>query len=141
MLAVTHSGTLLGHKARPVTVEVNAGEKDDVKYALVGLPNATVKESLDRISSALSNVGFSKPRTRVTINLAPEDLRKEGAAFDLPIALAILVATGQLKSDCLQEHLIAGEMALSGQTRSICGGLCYGYARGSTEHERGHSSN
>ena len=126
MLAVTYSATLLGDKALPVTVEVNAGEKGDVKYALVGLPDAAVKESLDRILSALSNAGFSKPRTHVTINLAPGDLRKEGVAFDLPIALSILAATGQLKHDSLEDYLIAGELALSGESRSVRGGLAMG---------------
>ena len=123
MLAVTHSATLSGDKALPVTVEVNAGEKGDVKYALVGLADAAVKESLDRILSALSNAGFAKPRTHVTINLAPGDLRKEGVAFDLPIALGILAATGQMKSEILEDYLVAGELALSGQTRPIKGGL------------------
>ena len=123
MLAVTHSATLLGDKALPVTVEVNAGEKGDLKYALVGLADVAVKESLDRILSALSNTGFEKPRTHVTINLAPGDLRKEGIAFDLPIALGILAATGQLKSESLQDYLIEGELALSGQTRPVRGAL------------------
>ena len=126
MLAVTHSATLLGDKALPVTVEVNAGEKGDLKYALVGLPDAAVKESLDRILSALSNAGFEKPRTHVTINLAPGDLRKEGVAFDLPIALGVLVATGQLNCDSLGDYLIAGELALSGDTRPVKGGLAMG---------------
>jgi len=123
MLAVTHSATLIGDKALPVTVEVNAGEKGDVKYALVGLADAAVKESLDRILSALSNAGYAKPRTHVTINLAPGDLRKEGVAFDLPIALGILAATGQMKSEILEDYLVAGELALSGRTRPIKGGL------------------
>lgn len=123
MLAFTHSATLQGVHALPVTVEVNAGEKGEVKYALVGLPDAAIKESLDRILSALDNSGFAKPRTRLTINLAPGDLRKEGVAFDLPIALAMLAATGQFKSESLQDYLIAGELALSGKTRSPKGGL------------------
>ena len=123
MLAVTHSATLQGVNAYPVTVEVNAGERGEVKYALVGLPDAAVKESLDRILSALENSGFAKPRTHLTINLAPGDMRKEGIAFDLPIALAILAATGQFQSEAAEDYLIAGELALSGETRPARGGL------------------
>ena len=73
--------------------------------------------------SSLSNTGYSKPRTRLTINLAPGDLRKEGAAFDLPIALSLLASTGQMKNHMLEDYLIAGELALSGATRHVRGGL------------------
>jgi magnesium chelatase family protein len=87
------------------------------------LPDAAVKESLDRVLSSLANTGFSSPRTRVTINLAPGDLRKEGASFDLPIALCLLAAMGQMPGDKLKDYLIAGELGLSGETRRIRGGL------------------
>ena len=87
------------------------------------MPDAAVKESLDRILSSLSNSGYSKPRTRVTINLAPGDLRKEGAAFDLPIALCLLAVMGHLPEKSLEDFLIAGELALSGKTRYVRGGL------------------
>ena len=92
MLAETCSATLQGVNALPVTVEANGGEKGEPRCVLVGLPDAAVKESLDRVLSSLANTGYSSPRTRVTINLAPGDLRKEGAAFDLPIALCLLAA-------------------------------------------------
>ena len=123
MLAITDSATLQGVVAVPVTVEANGGEKGEPRCVLVGLPDTAVKESLDRILSSLANSGYSRPRTRVTINLAPGDLRKEGVAFDLPIALCLLVATGQLPEDSLKDYLIAGELALSGKTRTIKGGL------------------
>ena len=123
MLAITHAATLQGVIAVPVTVEANGGEKGEPRCVLVGLPDAAVKESLDRILSSLANSGFSRPRSRVTINLAPGDLRKEGAAFDLPIALCLLSVMGHLPEDSLQDFLIAGELALSGKTRSIKGGL------------------
>lgn len=123
MLAITNSATLQGVAAVPVTVEANGGEKGEPRCVLVGLPDTAVKESLDRILSSLANSGYSRPRTRVTINLAPGDLRKEGVAFDLPIALCILAASGQISEDCLQDFLIAGELALSGETRRIRGGL------------------
>jgi magnesium chelatase family protein len=123
MLAFTHSATLQGVVAVPVTVEANGGEKGEPRCVLVGLPDAAVKESLDRILSSLANSGYSRPRSRVTINLAPGDLRKEGAAFDLPIALCLLSVMGHLPADSLQNFFIGGELALSGETRTIKGGL------------------
>ncbi len=123
MLAETCSATLLGVNALPVTVEANGGEKGEPRCVLVGLPDAAVKESLDRVLSSLSNTGFPSPRTRMTINLAPGDLRKEGAAFDLPIALCILSAMGCLPAERLKGFLIAGELSLSGETRKVKGGL------------------
>jgi magnesium chelatase family protein len=123
MLAETCSATLQGVNALPVTVEANGGEKGEPRCILVGLPDAAVKESLDRVLSSLANTGYSSPRTRVTINLAPGDLRKEGAAFDLPIALCLLSAMGQMSGDKLKDFLIAGELGLSGETRRVRGGL------------------
>jgi len=123
MLATIGSAALLGIDAVPVQVEVNTGESGVPNLILVGLPDAAVKESEDRVFSALSNSGLRMPRTRTTINLAPGDLRKEGAIYDLPIALGILVATGQLACDRLPQCVIAGELSLSGATRPIKGGL------------------
>jgi magnesium chelatase family protein len=123
MLATIGSAALLGIDAVPVQIEVNTGESGVPDLILVGLPDAAVKESQDRVFSALSNSGLRMPRTRTTINLAPGDLRKEGAIYDLPIAIGILVATGQLAGDRLPHCLIAGELSLSGATRSIKGGL------------------
>ncbi len=123
MLATISSAALLGIDAVPVTVEVNTGETGEPKLILVGLPDAAVKESEDRVFSALSNSGFRMPRTRTTINLAPGGLRKEGALYDLPIALGILVADGKLQNSELDDYLIAGELSLSGATRAVKGGL------------------
>jgi len=123
MLATVCSAALLGIDAVPVSVEVNTGESGVPNLILVGLPDAAVKESEDRVFSALSNSGLRMPRTRTTINLAPGDLRKEGAIYDLPIALGILVATGQLVCEALRDFVIAGELSLSGATRPIKGGL------------------
>lgn len=123
MLATIGSAALLGIDAVSVQVEVNTGETGVPNLILVGLPDAAVKESEDRVFSALSNSGLKMPRTRTTINLAPGDLRKEGAIYDLPIALGILVATGQLACDRLHRYMIAGELSLSGATRPIKGGL------------------
>ena len=91
--------------------------------AIVGLPDSAVKESIDRIRSALTNSGYSLPKTRTTINLAPADVRKEGPAFDLPIALGLLLADDQLRSDTIGDYLVAGELALDGRVRPIRGAL------------------
>src|SRR4051812_36961066 len=123
MLATIASAALQGVDAELVHVEVNAGEGGDPKLILVGLPDAAVKESDDRVFSALINSGFKPPRTRTTINLAPGNLRKEGPFYDLPIALGILAATKQLHAENLGDWLIAGELSLSGATRPVRGAL------------------
>lgn len=123
MLATIASAALQGIDAAIVHVEVNAGEVGEPKLILVGLPDAAVKESDDRVFSALSNSGYRPPRTRTTINLAPGHLRKEGPFYDLPIALGILAATGQLHPAKLDDWLIAGELSLSGATRPVRGAL------------------
>lgn len=123
MLATIASAALQGIDAELVHVEVNAGEAGEPKLILVGLPDAAVKESDDRVFSALSNSGFKPPRTRTTINLAPGHLRKEGPFYDLPIALGILAATQQLRAENLADWMIAGELSLSGATRPVRGAL------------------
>jgi magnesium chelatase family protein len=123
MLATIGSAALLGIDAVSVTIEVNTGETGTPDLILVGLPDSAVKESKDRVFSALTNSALRPTRTRTTINLAPGDLRKEGAIYDLPIALGILVATNQLVCERLGDYLIAGELSLSGATRPIKGGL------------------
>jgi magnesium chelatase family protein len=123
MLATITSAALQGINAELVQVEVNTGEAGEPKLVLVGLPDTAVKESNDRVRSALSNSGFGAPRTRTTINLAPADIRKEGPIYDLPIALGILVATGQLQAEQINDYLIAGELGLSGATRPVKGAL------------------
>ncbi len=124
MLAKAHSGALIGVEAIPVDIEVNTGEQGEPRTFIVGLPDAAVKESLNRVSSALSNSGFIMPLTKTTINLAPGDIRKEGPIYDLPIALAILAAMDKLSApEKLSEFVIAGELSLSGGLRGICGGV------------------
>ena len=123
MLATIASAALQGIDAELVHVEVNSGESGDPRLILVGLPDAAVKESDDRVVSALSNSGFKPPRTRTTINLAPGNLRKEGPFYDLPIALGILIATEQLVAPGIDDYLIAGELSLSGATRPVRGAL------------------
>lgn len=123
MLAVIESGTLQGIDAVPIQVEVNTGESGELRWVLVGLPDVSVKESQNRVFSALGNGGFKLPTSRTTINLAPGNLRKEGPFYDLPIALAIVAATGQSALPLAAEFLVAGELSLSGKTRPILGAL------------------
>lgn len=123
MLAITQSAALLGVDAYLVQVEVNTGEVGELKFILVGLPDTAVKESQDRVYSAISNSGYRMPATRTTINLAPGGLRKEGPAYDLPIALAVLASMKQCPDERLDDFLIAGELSLSGKTRPVRGAL------------------
>lgn len=123
MLATLTSASLQGISAEPVQIEVNTGEAGIPDIILVGLPDAGVKESEDRVTSAIGNSGFHMPRLRTTINLAPGHVRKEGPLYDLPIALGILAATEQLKTPELDCYLIAGELGLSGATRPVRGAL------------------
>lgn len=123
MLANILTGALIGIEAFPVQVEVNTGEVGELRLVLVGLPDLAVKESQDRVTSAISNSGFRMPETRTTINLAPGNIKKEGPVYDLPIALAILMATRQLQSKRIDDYLVGGELSLSGKTRPIRGAL------------------
>lgn len=123
MLATVTSGALQGIDALPVQIEVNSGETGELRLVLVGLPDAAVKESQDRVLSALSNSGFRIPQTRTTINLAPGDIRKEGPLYDLPIAIGILASTRQIAPEAIQDYLIAGELSLSGKTSPIKGAI------------------
>ncbi|CAA6676925.1 MULTISPECIES: YifB family Mg chelatase-like AAA ATPase [unclassified Lentimonas] len=123
MLGITQSAALVGVDAHSVQVEVNTGEAGELKFILVGLPDAAVKESQDRVFSAISNSGYRMPATRTTINLAPGGLRKEGPAYDLPIAIGILASMKQCTEDRLNDFLIAGELSLSGKTRPVRGTL------------------
>lgn len=123
MLSRIHGMSLSGIDARACEVEVDVTGHGFGMPTVVGLPDSAVKESIDRIRSALSNSGFTPPKTRTTINLAPADVKKEGPSFDLPIALGMLFADGQLQSETVAEYLIAGELALDGRVRSIKGAL------------------
>ena len=123
MLSKVHSGALLGVDAVAVEVEVNSGERGEPRVFMVGLPDAAVKESQDRVVSALANSGFPMPQTRTTINLAPGDIRKEGPMYDLPIAVGLLASAGRISPEKLEQFVIAGELALSGRVRGISGGV------------------
>src|SRR5712675_2200148 len=118
MLARVCSAAVNGIEAYPVEVEVNVGFGDTLVIVL-GLPDAAVKESKDRVSTALTNSGYKFPLGRSTINLAPADVRKEGPSFDLPIALGILAAAEQMESAQLNDFILTGELALTGAVRSV----------------------
>ena len=109
MLAAIRSAAVVGIDAYDVTVEVDAAQGLP-QWIIVGLPVGAVKESRERVGSAIVNSGFALPPRRITVNLAPADVRKEGSAFDLPIALGILVATGQLDPQAVENRIFVGEL-------------------------------
>jgi magnesium chelatase family protein len=125
-LAVLHTRALSGMDAAPVTVEVHLANGLP-SFTIVGLPEVEVKESRDRVRAALLNARYEFPARRVTVNLAPADLPKESGRFDLPIALGILAASGQLPANQLAQYEFAGELALTGELRPIRGALAMTY--------------
>ena len=122
MLAAIRSAAVLGIEAYDVTVEVDAAAGLP-QFTVVGLPAGGVKESRDRVGAALVNSGFTLPPRRLTVNLAPADIRKDGTAFDVPIALGVLVATGQLPAHAAERLLLVGELGLDGSIRAVRGAL------------------
>jgi magnesium chelatase family protein len=122
MLVRVLSATLMGIDAVPVEVEIDVSQGLP-SYIVVGLPGGAVRESADRIRAAIRNSGFPFPSRRVTINLAPADLRKDGSLLDLPIALSVLCAEGIIPSEILRGYLVAGELSLDGSLKPIRGAL------------------
>ena len=121
MVAKTFGGAVHGVDARTIMIEVNVGQ--GTKFFMSGLPDNAVKESQHRVESALKHARFFMPRNKTVVNLAPADLRKEGAAYDLSIALCVMKASGQLTTDKLDQYVIMGELALDGTLRPIRGVL------------------
>ncbi|UZR95712.1 YifB family Mg chelatase-like AAA ATPase [Chondrinema litorale] len=121
MISKTYGCSVTGVDASMVTVEVNVLSGN--KFFMVGLPDNAVKESQQRVESAIKHLGYQMPRQKIVVNLAPADVRKEGSAYDLPIALGILAASGQINSDQLESYVIMGELALDGSLRPIKGVL------------------
>lgn len=121
MLVKTFGSALNGIEAFTVTIEVNIDR--GVQFFLVGLPDSAVKESQQRIESALTNNGLKYPKKKVTINMAPADIRKEGSSYDLPIAIAILAASEQMSTELLEHYVIMGELSLDGSLNPIKGVL------------------
>jgi magnesium chelatase family protein len=123
LLAKLKTFSLLGIQAMPVEVEVDVSPRAMPKTILVGLPEAAVRESTHRCERAMINSGFQRPADRVVINLAPAELPKQAATFDLPISLGILIGSGQIESDKLRDYAVVGELALEGHTRPAKGVL------------------
>lgn len=123
MVAQLHSATFVGIEAVRVEVEVDVAKRGFSGASIVGLPDAAVRESLERVRSALQNSGYEFPRFKTVINLAPADVRKEGPAFDLSIALGILVAKGDVVTQRSDKFLVVGELALDGRVRPVTGAL------------------
>ena len=121
MLAKTFGSALVGIHASIITIETHVGQGS--KCYLVGLPDSTIKESIQRVESAIKQIGYFFPRRKVVINLAPADVRKEGSGYDLPIALGLLQASEQTKMTGLANYLIMGELSLTGEIRPIKGAL------------------
>ncbi|MBO72677.1 MAG: magnesium chelatase [Flavobacteriales bacterium] len=121
MLVKTYGGALQGVDARLITIEVSVSKGKD--FYLVGLPDKAVQEAKIRIDTALKNINFHSPQKKTVVNMAPADLKKEGAVYDLPIALGILGATDQIKKDKIEDFLIMGELSLDGKIQPIKGAL------------------
>ena len=122
MFASTYGGTVYGVDAKTIRIEVHVTQGKP-KIWLSGLPDTAVKESAHRVESAVKTAEYFVPRKKVIINLAPADIRKEGTSYDLPMALCLLEASGQIKTKALDEYLIMGELSLEGKLRPIRGVL------------------
>src|SRR4030088_1518772 len=122
MLASLRTAAVFGIEACPVQVEVDVGFGFP-SFTMVGLPDASVRESRDRVRSAIRNSGFEFPPHRVTVNLAPADVRKAGASFDLPIALGVLAASGVVERRLIADFVLLGELSLDGSIQMTRGVL------------------
>lgn len=120
MFVKAFSMSVIGMESYPVSVEVDVSDGLP-QFATVGLPDASVKESRDRIRAAIKNSGYPFPRNHVTVNLAPADIRKEGTGFDLPIAVGILAAEGLIAEARLPECCFIGELSLNGSVKGVRG--------------------
>jgi magnesium chelatase family protein len=121
MLIKTYGSAIFGVDALTITIEVSIGSGN--KYHIVGLPDNAVKESLRRIESAIQSSGLKMPRQKIVVNLSPADIRKEGTSYDLPIAIGILAASGQIGAAMTDKFVIAGELSLDGGLQAIKGAL------------------
>ena len=121
MLTKVYAAALQGIDATIITIEVNSSR--GIKFFLVGLPDSAVKESHERIMSALQVNGYKFPTRQIVINMAPADIRKEGSSYDLPLAIGILASVGEIKEEKLSKYLIIGELSLDGSLQPIKGAL------------------
>lgn len=123
MIARVLSAALIGIDAHTVEVEVDITSLGLPHFSTVGLPDVAVKESKDRVRAALKNTGFNFPLKQITVNLAPADIKKEGSAFDLPIALCIAIAEGVIEPERIEGFLLSGELSLDGRIKPVKGSL------------------
>jgi magnesium chelatase family protein len=123
MLSQVLSASIIGIEAHPVDVEVDITSRGLPHFSMVGLPDAAVKESRDRVRAALKNIGFHFPLKQITVNLAPGDLKKEGSSFDLPIAIGIIAAEGVIEPASVEGYLFTGELSLNGAIKTVRGAL------------------
>ena len=126
MLAKTYASAVQGVDAQNITIEVNVGgpvAAGKNGYQMIGLPDNAVREGFQRIEAAIKNIGLKFPRLRIVVNLAPADIRKQGSAYDLPIAIGVLAGLKQLEMDKLDQYVIMGELSLDGELRPIKGAL------------------
>ncbi len=121
MLIKVYGSAISGIVATTITIEVNVDK--GINFLLVGLPDNAVKESQQRIASALNFYGYKIPGKKIVINMAPADLKKEGSAYDLPLAIGILGASEQIRADKLSDYIIMGELSLDGSINKIKGAL------------------
>lgn len=121
MLVKTYGSAVDGINANTITIEVNVSK--GINFYLVGLPDSAVKESQQRMISALNNNGYKWPGQRIVVNMAPADVRKEGSAYDLPIAIGVLAASSQLNNDLLSSYMLMGELSLDGKINPVKGAL------------------
>lgn len=123
MIAIARTAALLGIEAVPVSLEVDLARSGMPAFTLVGLAEGAVREAKERVLSALKNAGHRLPPARITVNLAPADLRKEGSAYDLPLALGLLAAAEELDAERLEGWMLAGELSLDGRIGPVPGVL------------------
>jgi magnesium chelatase family protein len=127
MLATVRSGALVGLEAVEIQVEVDYNPRGMTGFTIVGLPDTAVQESRERVRSAVHNQNLSFPMRRYLVNLSPADMRKEGPAYDLPIAMGVLAATEQIPTECLENAVFVGELSLDGSLRHVRGVISFAY--------------
>src|SRR5262245_41387893 len=133
MLFKTRSAAVYGIEAYLIDVEVNISTGQSGSFHIVGLPDTAVRESRNRIIAAVRNNGFAFPYQHITVNLAPADVKKEGSAFDLPMAVGILGGHGIVQRQDLSDYLLVGELSLDGKLRPVSGVLLIGMLAGRPE--------
>ena len=136
MLSIVLSASIIGIDAHPVEVEVDITSRGLPHFSMVGLPDAAVKESRDRVRAALKNIGFNFPLKQITVNLAPADIKKEGSSFDLPIAIGIVAAEGVIDLSSCEGYLFTGELSLDGKLKPVRGALSMAMTATGTLSER-----